>query len=47
MRLLYYPSVPDSLGQDEDDIRAGVSFFSFSLHRFELSQAVLLKMNAN
>ncbi|KAH0284477.1 Clavaminate synthase-like protein [Aureobasidium namibiae CBS 147.97] len=23
MRLLYYPSVPDSLGQDEDDIRAG------------------------
>lgn len=25
MRLLYYPSVPDGLGQDEDDIRAGVS----------------------
>jgi hypothetical protein len=26
MRLLYYPSVPDTLAPDEDDIRAGVSF---------------------
>lgn len=25
MRLLYYPSVPDTLAPDEDDIRAGVS----------------------
>lgn len=31
MRLLYYPSVPDTLAPDEDDIRAGVSFRSFSL----------------
>lgn len=26
MRLLYYPSVPDTLAKDEDDIRAGVRF---------------------
>jgi hypothetical protein len=26
MRLLYYPSIPDTLSPDEDDIRAGVSF---------------------
>jgi hypothetical protein len=28
MRLLYYPSIPDTLSPDEDDIRAGVSFAS-------------------
>jgi len=26
MRLLYYPSVPDNLAPEEDDIRAGVRF---------------------
>lgn len=27
MRLLYYPSIPDTLSPDEDDIRAGVRSF--------------------
>lgn len=32
MRLLYYPSVPDTLAPDEDDIRAGVSSCSVLFH---------------
>jgi isopenicillin N synthase-like dioxygenase len=30
MRLLYYPSIPDTLSPDEDDIRAGVSCATLS-----------------
>lgn len=33
MRLLYYPSVPDTLAPDEDDIRAGVRPYSISPKR--------------
>jgi hypothetical protein len=32
MRLLYYPSIPDTLSPDEDDIRAGVRPFPPSDH---------------